>query len=292
MKKVIAIIILLALCVGLMTSCTQSDNQTQAAQGNNNGESNSETLDITGDNVFLNPDGEEFARGFSDYFGGIDEPGNQGIIQYWDTGKQKIKFETVADETKGWYVLKINDNITDFDFLWFLNIIVSDEFIVIVTGGTDIRSNPIYVFDYNGNTLFKAYYLNNKGMVIAPGASVSVDGNKIIMRGTRFTHGINLVMNSAFNESSAFLEYKDYIYEDIIYDYSDYELKYRDEVYLDNSNAEEVKMLNKDEIVEADFVLEYLGGGKFGKIVMTDSKTTLEEYLKEYGEQIGCVIEW
>jgi hypothetical protein len=49
--------------------------------------------------------------------------------------------------------------------------IVGGEFIVVITGGTDIRSNPIFIFDYDGNTLFKTHYLSNNGMVISAGLS-------------------------------------------------------------------------------------------------------------------------
>ena len=179
--------------------------------------------------------------------------------------------------------LKINDNLTDFyGAVGFSNIIISDEFIVVITHGTDVRSHPIYIFDYNGNTLFKTYYLNNKGMVITSGWAVSVDGNRILMPGDRWNHGISLVMEANANYGD-FSEYYDYLYEDILYDYGN--IGNWGEVYLGKSNMEEVIMLNKDEIVAATFELEYIGGGKFSKIKMTDY-TTLEE-MEFYNELIA-----
>jgi hypothetical protein len=179
-------------------------------------------------------------------------------------------------------MLKINDNKVDIPFAWFDQIFVMDDIIIITTGGTDVRSTPIYIVDFNGKTLFKTYYLNNKGMVID--RPISIDGNKIIMPGTRLTHGISLIMESGV---SAFylqsISDSDYLYQDTVYDYKD--LIYNDvnntEVYLGSpdSMSEEAKLLNKAEIVEADFELEYLGGGKFGKIKMTDNITTLEQYF-------------
>ena len=225
------------------------------------------------------PEGREFANGFRSYFGGTENPDNKGVIKYWDTGKEKIKFETASDEKIKWYVLKINDNKVDMEnFLWFDQIIVMEDIIVITTGGTDIRSTPIYIFDFNGKKLFETYYLNNKGMVIQ--RPVSIEGNKIIMPGTRLTHGIDLVMKSPDYESS---EYEDYLYIDTVYNYENsiYQSELHIEVYLDSfdSMSEEAKLLNKDEIIEADFELEYLGGGKFGKIKMTENFTTLKQYF-------------
>ena len=289
MKIRTIIIILLLLCVSLSASCAQSGNQPQADDSNATKE-NKENIEpvemtITDGNVFLNPDSKEFARAFGDFFGGINEPDNYGLVQYWDTGTEKIKFETVADETLDRYVLKINGQTADIDFLWFDQIIVTADIAIITNGGTDIRSTHLYIFDLTGNTLLKIYYLNNKGMVISSGSVVSIVGNKIILSGTRFTHGINLVMKNDFD---VFPEYSDYIYQDIIYNYENIKYDYKDtEVYIHDSNAETVEKLNKDEIVEANFELEYLGGGKFGKIRMTENIRTLGEYLEEFGEQIG-----
>lgn len=220
-----------------------------------------------------NNDSREFARAFGSYFGDINSPDSQSVLQYWDTGSEKIKFETVPDTSTNQYVLKINDNKVDIDtLLWFNQIFVMNDVIIITTGATDIRSTHLYIFDFNGNTLFKAYYLNNKGMVIQ--SSISVVGNKIIIPGTRLTHGIDLVM---INEWSVHPEYSDYIYQDIIYDYPD--IYGKSEVYLEDSKIK--AMLNKDEIVEANFELEYLGNGKFSKIYMSGNIKTLGKYLEE-----------
>ena len=219
--------------------------------------------------------GKEFAEAFG-YF---DVDFKESIVQYWDTGKEKVKFEMVADEETGRTGLAINGNKVDIEYLlWFGQIIVIDDIVIITTGGTDVRSMRLYIFDFNGNTLFKTYYLNNKGMVID--SYIFIDDNKIIMPGTRLTHGINLVMK---NRNTQFSEYSDYLYQDTVYKYEN--LIYNDvsdtEVYLYDGTAftEESAILDKNEIIEGDFTLEYLGGGKFGKIKMTENFTTLEQYF-------------
>ena len=230
--------------------------------------------------------GLEFARAFGSYFiTDLDDPSAHGVTQYYDTGKEKIKFETVADKKLDRYVLKINDNIADIYFAWFNQIIVLDDIIVITTGGTDIRSMRMYIFDFNGKTLFKTYYLNNKGMVIQN--YIYIDGNKIIMPGTRVTHGLNLVTK---NTSTEFSEYSSYLYQDTVYDYTNKAIEYESngsEIHIFNGSvfSESSKLLNKNEIVEADFELKYLGGGKFDKIKMAGNVITLEKYMEELSKE-------
>ncbi|MCL2774381.1 MAG: hypothetical protein FWD71_13665 [Oscillospiraceae bacterium] len=229
--------------------------------------------------------GREFAGMFGSYFGGTSNPDNRGVVEYYDTGNEKIKFETIPDETTEDYVLKINDHAVNMTFLWFDQIIVTDDFVIITTAGTDIRATQLYVFDFNGNTLFNTYYLNNKGMVIQP--PIFTDGNNILMHGTRFTHGIDLYMKSEGSELSG---YADYLYQDTVYDYANLKYDYYDyEVYLYNGKtlSEEAAILNKAEIVEADFELDYLGGGKFDKIKMTGNIKTLGDYLEEIAATTG-----
>jgi hypothetical protein len=220
--------------------------------------------------------GSEFASAFG-YF---DVDFKESIVQYWDTGKEKVKFETTTDEDLG-VIFKINDNIVDIAVLWFGQIIVTDDIVIITTGGTDIRSMRMYIFDFAGNALFKTYYLNNKGMAIQ--GYISIDGNNIIIPGGRTTHGINLVMK---NTNTQFSEYHDYLYQDTIYDYKDKNIKYEydgAEIYIYDGTifTESAKLLNKNEVIEADFILEYLGSGKFNKIKMTDNVKTLEKYSEE-----------
>jgi uncharacterized lipoprotein YehR (DUF1307 family) len=279
MKKTLILIIALALLLTFaLAACGDKENgdvidNNDGSQNINDPNNDNSNEDNT--NVFLNPDSKDFARAF----GMVDDPNYSALTLHWDTGKEKIKFETVFDEQREWYVVEINGNKADVPFTWYKQVFIMDDIIIFVTVGSDIRSTDIYIVDFNGNALFKTYYLNNKGMVID--GYISTDGNKIIMSGTRTTHGVNLVMT---NTNESFSEYSDYLYQDTVYEYENIEYKYDgSQVHLFNGTvfSEASGLLNKDEIIEAVFELEYLGDGKLGKIKMTDDFITLGEYLKK-----------
>ena len=73
-----------------------------------------------------------------------------------------------------------------------------------------------------------------------------------------------------------FSEYSYYIYEDTLYDYG--QITYNNDVYLDDSNIDKIKLLNPDEKTGAIFEMEYLGDGKFSKLNMVSYSTLREEY--------------
>ncbi len=255
----------LLVCTLLLTACTQKHDAAESSF-----EATEIELSTSGDdgqempleNVYLNPDGNEFARQFGSFIVDCKEP----IVQYWDTGKDVVKFKIHTDKDKG-HVFEINGHAVNCFGTHFRQILVEDEYIIVVPGGTDINTFPVYIFDYSGNTLFKTYYLSNTGMVNL--GNVTVADNKIIINGTRTTHGPSIVigMNSLWLED--FSAYSDYLYEDTVYDYGDsFSLPY--EVYLDESNADEIKILNPNEKTSAVFEMEYLGDGKFSKLRMTD----------------------
>ena len=215
------------------------------------------------------PDSYEFAH----RFGSFDVDSKETIVQDWNTGKDTVTFKTYTDKDKG-YIFEINGHAIDCIHVKFNQILVEDEYIIVVTGGTDVNTKTLFIFDYGGNTLFKTYYLSNTGMVI--GGSVKVKDNKIIISGTRLTHGPSLMIG--LNEWWEEDEYSDHLYEDTVYDYGDsFTLPY--EVYLGKSNADEIKLLNPNEKTYAVFELEYLGDGKFGKLRMTDEFGTLKTFV-------------
>ena len=205
------------------------------------------------------PDGWDFA----DRFGSFAVDCKEAVIQCWDTGKDVVRFKTYTDKEKG-HIFEINGHAVDCIHVTFKQILVEDEYIIVITGGTDINTSVMHIFDYEGNTLFKTYYLSNTGMVIT--GSVTVDGSTIIIKGTRTTHGPCLMIGKLDYGVS---EYADHLYEDTVYDYGEAFLPY-DEVYLDMSNEEELKKLNPNEKTSAVFEMEYLGDGRFSKLRMTD----------------------
>ena len=158
---------------------------------------------------------------------------------------------------------------------------MEDEYIIVIAGGTDINTFPIYIFDYNGNTLFKTYYLSNSGMVNE--GAVTVVDNKIIIRGTRITHGPSIMIGCNKLWQDGFSDYSNYLYEDTVYDYGDNFQSY-DEVFLDESNYEKIKILNPNEKTDAVFEMKYLGNGEFSKILITDRFRTLKELYSQVVE--------
>lgn len=217
------------------------------------------------------PDSYEFAH----RFGSFDVDAKETIVQDWNTGKDTVTFKTYTDKDKG-HIFEINGHAIDCIHVIFSQILVEDEYIIVVTGGTDVNTDMLFIFDHDGNTLFKTYYLTNTGMVI--GGHITVEDNKIIIGGTRITHGPSLMIgrNKWLEDNST--EYSDHLYEDTVYDYGDsFTLPY--EVYLDKSNADEIKLLNPNEKTYAYFELEYLGEGKFDKLRMTDKFGTLKTFV-------------
>jgi hypothetical protein len=228
--------------------------------------------------VWLNPDGREFARGFGDVW---DENSGLGVVQYWDTGEKTVKFERKGvgfEELR----FRINGYTTSVDYNHGLAFVyVADEFIVVVTHGTDIRAYSLYILDHAGEDLLKVYWLNNKGMVIGNAFVIDVDDERITVHGSRWYHDLALVMGNPYDPLP---EYADYWYIDTVYDY-DFELSRWLE--LDLRDPENVERVNPAEIVEAEFVIEYLGGGKFSGIQMTDDFTTFCEWMEWFLEWQG-----
>jgi hypothetical protein len=217
--------------------------------------------------VWLNPDGSEFAEGLGySYF--YDNDGlNSQTIQIWDTGEKTIEFKKWINMDRQTF-LDVNGYTTLVDYNRGLaHINVAEEFIIVVTHGTDIRSNYLNILDYSGNILLEVYYLNNKGMVID--AIAEVDDNRILMRGSRWHHDDVLHMSN----SSYFPRFSEYWYIDTEYDHDFCR-------YVVATNPETAAKLHPDEIVSADFMIEYLGDGKFSTIQMIGNIMTFGEWLE------------
>jgi len=228
-------------------------------------------LEIPADKIFLNPDGEKFAKGLGYFDIDYKEP----VVQYWDTGKHIVKFESYTDKELG-HVFKVNNHAVDCVYVRFGQILVEDEYIIIVSCGTDVNTNKIFIYDYDGNTLFKTFYLSNTGMVHE--GKITVTDNKIILYGTRMTHGPAITIGCNKSRMDEFSEYSDYLYGDTVYDYSEtFGWPYFN-VILDDFNINKIKLLNPNEKTDAVFEMEYLGDGKFSKLNIVSYRTLGEIY--------------
>ena len=204
----------------------------------------------------------------------------QSTVMYYDNGTNRVKFEIAPDGDDS--VFKINDNVVDFSITHdngqeFTEIFIADEFIAALSMvlGSD-SGEVIYIFDYDGNILFQTYYLSNTG--IAAYNIKSVDNNKIIIWGTRIaaTSDINLSFNKNSDRAwTMFSDYHEYLCDCPEYDY---EIPY---IWYDKSSLDQFMTLDKDDIINADFEIDYLGGGKFSKLKIVPSSA----------ETIGDIIE-
>ncbi len=221
--------------------------------------------------IFINPDGTEFAYELQAHYNDFKEP----IVQYWDTGEILATFELHPDSGNG-KIFKINGHVINCLYVSTIRqILVENEYIVVIYSLMEPNRYPIYIYDHDGNILFKTYYLSNTGMVTS--GAVTVTDNKIKINGSRWTHGPSITLGINSSRWDDFLEYSDYLYEDAVYDYGDnFSLPY--EVYLDDSNAEQIKILNPNEKTDAVFEMEYLGWGKFSKLNMVSCRTLGDFY--------------
>ena len=227
--------------------------------------------EIPADLIFLNPDGEEFADELQNYNRGVYEP----RIRYWDTGKVLAKFELIPDAENNYERrFRINGHIIDHAYVFNIKqILVEDEYIIVVYGGTDVNTE-IFIYDHNCNILLGLYYLSTSGLVNA--GEITVTDNKITLHGTRLTHGPSITMGRNRFQVERFSEYSDYVYVDPLYDYSQITGDY--DVYFHTSNIYGIKSLNPEEKISAVFEMEYLGDGKFSKLNIVSYETLREAY--------------
>jgi len=59
------------------------------------------------------------------------------------------------------------------------------------------------------------------------------------------------------------------------------------DIALTDSNGMWSTSVPDDEIVRADYEVQYLGGGKFGEPTKTETTMTYAQFKQEYGELIG-----
>ncbi|MBR5871911.1 MAG: hypothetical protein IKZ09_12830 [Clostridia bacterium] len=173
--------------------------------------------------------------------------------------------------------LYINGALALDGFLYLNDIRAVDDYhLAVVTGGTDINSEHLYLFDRAGKLLYDTYYLTDKGMVFR--GIKAVEDGRILLYGSRGYHGPTLVAPT--KEQLTAGDYADYLYKDPISDtISGGELE-RDEfgevpLYRDNRSDD----LNPDLVFSGVYALPYLGDGKFGQIEHIETTDTLGEYL-------------
>ena len=146
--------------------------------------------------------------------------------------------------------------------------IIGNEIIMIVTAGSDIRSEKYYFYNSNLKEIAVDMTLDREypSMVLqsANDDAITVSDNKIVIAGTRLTHGLELVST----------------YESIpvsMCQYNENTKKYE--------LIEDVYKIYKDSPVEAKYEIEYLGNGQFAPAKRIEIiKVVDESYCKLLNE--------
>jgi len=177
-------------------------------------------------------------------------------IRYLNYGQEIITLEYIIGyETMYDNTLKVNGATLDVKFCMLIEAQIIDDIIIILTADTDVLSTKLYAFNMDGKKLLEIHALDNNGMYVAASqhyySSIEIYGDgEIIIRGSRVYNGPSLRCG----------------------DGTDIELKDADGNWTDS--------VPDDEIVAADYKMQYLGGGKFGEIIKGETTMTYLQ-LKE-----------
>lgn len=229
--------------------------------------------------IYYKPDGRDFVHELKKRY---DDTYENSVL-YYDTGKNKIKFELSGSNVDCAPVLKINDSVIDFpkEFNIGANIeeiYVESEYIIVMLQSPNGYGSILNIFDYSGNMLLRLFYLSNTGMFIQS-IRFSLE-DKIIINGSRCVGNEFLTYpTKCQNDGNYWLsdQYSDYLYEDPIYAYGE-EIPNRIRINKDNLNM--MKKLDPDDTINAIFEIDYIGDGKFGKINMLGVTTIDNEITR------------
>ena len=184
------------------------------------------------------------------WYGYYEEVGLISEIKY---GQETVIMEIVPGVKLDDNQLKINDTTMDIFYLSIDSLQIIDNVIIFTTRGTGGGhfNTRLYAFDMDGKKLLEIYALDENGMyVLDTGNDDSFeihDDGKIMIRGSRAGQGPSLRQG----------------------DGTDLEL-------TDESNNW-ISSIPGDEVVQANYEIMYLGGGKFGEITKIETTMTYEQ---------------
>ena len=166
-------------------------------------------------------------------------------------GEDSLKVELDFGEETSSAILRIDGKEIDLDNGFVVGKVrVIDDVIVIVTGGTDIRSTRVVVTNPEGENLLLAGDNIDSALYGMSAEDVRFEENKIIFECYRTIHGPSLITEDGWVESGT-----------------------------DEWNA-----LSDDEITGAEYEIEYLGNGEFGEAKQVKVTETLGEFRKALEE--------
>lgn len=193
-----------------------------------------------------------------------------------DTTVYRLEMEVKEDWARTLYINEV-PALSGFLFLDDLRVIDNGA-LAVVTGGTDINSQHLYLFDGTGNLLFETYYLTDKGMIF--GGIKAVEDDRILLYGSRGYHGPSLLVRDQEQILSG--AYADSLYEDPIPDVmegGDVTADSFGEVPLYPDRASIDPDLNPELVMQGVYALPYFDDGRFGTIGHVETTQTLRQLL-------------
>ena len=215
--------------------------------------------------------GSDIARGLPSH-----EVGTSLAYLMADTTVYRLELEVIEDWARTLYINEV-PALSGFLFLDDLRVIDNGA-LAVVTGGTDINSQHLYLFDQTGNLLFETYYLTDKGMIF--GGIKAVEDDRILLYGSRGYHGPSLLVREREQILSG--AYADYLYNDPIPDVmegGDVTADSFGEVPLYPDRASIDPDLNPELVMQGVYALPYFDDGRFGTIGHVETVQTLGEFL-------------
>ncbi|MBE6659145.1 MAG: hypothetical protein E7604_11985 [Ruminococcaceae bacterium] len=217
-------------------------------------------------------DGAEIARGLPSH-----EVGTSLAYLMSDTAIFRLEVE-VREEWERTLFINGTPALTDYLFLDDFRVI-DDRYLAVVTGGTDVNSKHLYLYDGAGTLLFETYYLTDKGMIFD--GIKAVEDDRILLYGGRGYHGPSLLMRGQELVLSG--AYADFLYCDPIPDVIEGGEVTADafgEVPLYPDRASIDPDLNPELVMFGVYALPYLGEGQFGQIVPVEATQTLGQLIE------------
>ncbi|MBO5671166.1 MAG: hypothetical protein J6S41_06415, partial [Clostridia bacterium] len=215
--------------------------------------------------------GADIARGLPSH-----EVGTSLAYLMADTTVYRLEMEVKEDWARTLYINEV-PALSGFLFLDDFRVIGNGA-LAVVTGGTDINSQHLYLFDGTGNLLFETYYLTDKGMIF--GGIKAVEDDRILLYGSRGYHGPSLLVRDQEQILSG--AYADYLYEDPIPDVmegGDITADSFGEVPLYPDRASIDPDLNPELVMQGVYALPYFDDGRFGTIGHVETTQTLRQLL-------------
>ena len=182
---------------------------------------------------------------------------NTDCIKYISINNKNVKleFKSVGESeepfNKHFYINDIGAK-TEMNWEWWSNSVeVLDDAIIVTTGGTDVNSTNVYIYDTDAK-LVESYNLKVAGMYIhSMEGPFEIKGNKIIFNLTNLTHG-GIDLNGEHSGDG---------------------INYCDPKALSDNN------ITDDYPITAKYYVEYLGNGLFSSPkYVEDSAVTVKEY--------------